>query len=104
MQWYGKLPAVGNVMRNIPPGAIDPELKAPPFAVDVCAVTSLFVQVTAPPTDTVIGLGVYAVVVNVDEPATIDAVTLDPEGVGGGEGVDGEDEPHATEDANSSAA
>jgi hypothetical protein len=70
----------------------------------VWVVTSLFVHVTVPPTDTVIGLGEYAVVVNVDEPATIEAVTLDPEGVGVGEGVDGEDDPHATEEAISSAA
>jgi hypothetical protein len=34
-------------------------------------------------------------VVIVDAPATIDVAPLAPEGAGVGEGVDGEDEPHA---------
>ena len=42
----------------MPPGAIEPEFQAPPFAVDVCDVKSLLVHVTVPPTETVIGLGV----------------------------------------------
>jgi hypothetical protein len=39
-------------------------------------------------------------VVIVDAPVTIDAATLEPEGDGVGEGVDGEDELHATEKPN----
>jgi hypothetical protein len=80
---------------NVPPGAIEPELHVPPSAVEVCAVESLLVHITEPPTGTVIGFGEYAVVVNVDEPATMDTETLEPVvGVGA---VDGEDEPHARE-------
>jgi hypothetical protein len=92
------VPAVGNVATNVPPGAIEPELHVPPSAVDVCAVESLLVHITEPPTATVIGFGEYAVVVNVDEPATIAADTLEPV-VGVGD-VDGEDEPHARETLN----
>lgn len=90
-------------MLKVPPGAITGELQAPPFAVDVCDVESLLVQVTVPPTETVIGLGLKAVVVIVDAPGTIDAPTLEPVDVGIGEAVDGEDEPHATEKPSSSA-
>jgi hypothetical protein len=97
VQWYGKEPAAEKVMVNARPGAIGPEFQAPPFAVDVCAVESLLVHVTVPPTATVIGLGVKAVVVNVDAPVTIDAATPEPEGDGTGEGVDGDDELHPTE-------
>jgi hypothetical protein len=85
---------------NVPPGAIEPELHAPPSAVDVCAVESLLVHFTEPPTGTVIGFGEYAVVVNVDAPATIAADTLEPV-VGVGD-VD-EEEPHARETLNISA-
>ena len=89
------MPAVGNAAVNVPPGAIEPELHVAPSAVDVCAVESLLVHVTEPPTGTVIGFGEYAVVVNVDAPATIEAGTVEPvDGVGD---VDGEDEPHAIE-------
>jgi hypothetical protein len=89
------VPADGNVAVNVPPGAIEPELHVPPSAVDVCAVESLLVHITEPPTGTVIGFGEYAVVVNVDEPATMAAGTLEPV-VGDGD-VDGVDELHATE-------
>src|SRR5580700_1751161 len=84
-------------MLNVPPGAIGGEFQVPPFAVDVCDVESLLVHVTVPPTETVIGLGLKAVVVIVDAPTTIDAATLEPEGDVIDEGVDGEDELHATE-------
>src|ERR1700686_2809935 len=87
-------------MLNVPPGAIGGEFQAPPFAVDVCVVASLLVHVTVPPAETVIGLGLKAVVVIVDAPVTIDAAPLEPEGDGTGEGVDGEDELHATEKPN----
>jgi len=84
---------VGNVRLKVAPGAIVAESNAPPFAVDVCAVLSLFIHVTVPPTDTVTGFGEYAVVVRLDEPLTIE--TRVPVGVG--VGVDGEFEepPHA---------
>jgi hypothetical protein len=94
------VPAVGNAAVNVPPGAIEPELHVAPSAVDVCAVESLLVHVNEPPTGTVIGFGEYAVVVNVDEPATMEADTVEP--VGDGD-VDGEDELHATETLNISA-
>jgi hypothetical protein len=57
-----------------------------------------------PPTGTATGFGEYAVVVKVDEPETIETA-MDPDGGGvvGGVGVAGEDEPHATEEASSSA-
>ena len=86
---------MGNVRLKVAPGAIVAESNAPPFAVDVCAVLSLFIHVTVPPTDTVTGFGEYAVVVRLDEPLTIE--TRVPVGVGVGVGVDGEFEepPHA---------
>src|SRR5580693_8549467 len=84
-------------MLKVAPGAITGELQAPPFAVDVCDVESLLVHVTVPPTETVIGLGLKAVVVIVDAPGTIEAATLEPEDGDVGELVDGEEEPHATE-------
>jgi hypothetical protein len=67
------VPAVGNVMLNVPPGATLPESHTPVFDVDVCATLSLFVQVTVPPTATEIGFGAYAFVVRSDEPLTMDA-------------------------------
>jgi hypothetical protein len=99
-QWYGKLPADGNVMLNVPPGAIAPEFQALLFATDVCVTESLFIHVTVPPTPTVIGLGEYALVVSVDDPDTIE--TAVPEVVG--EVVDGDDELHAAERVNTKMA
>jgi hypothetical protein len=90
-------------MLKFPPGGITGEFQAPPFAVDVCDVESLLVHVTVPPTETVIGLGLKAVVVIVAAPGTIDAATLEPEEGDVGELVDGEDEPHATEQPRRSA-
>jgi hypothetical protein len=95
-QWYGKLPAEGKVILNVPPGAIVPDVHAPVFEMEVCAVESLFVHVTVPPTLTVTGFGEYAVVVNVDDPDTID--TDVPDGVAGD--VDGDEEPHAVKRLN----
>lgn len=65
-------PEFANVVLKLAPGAIVPELQAPPSAVDVCAVLSLFVHVTVLPRATEIGFGLYAVVVNVLEPETIE--------------------------------
>src|ERR1700685_1379587 len=90
-------------MLKLPPGGITGEFQAPPFAVDVCEMESWLVHVTVPPTETVIGLGLKAVVVIVDAPGTIDAATLEPEDVGIGEAVDGEEEPQAIEKPSSSA-
>jgi hypothetical protein len=95
-QWYGKLPTDGNVMLNVPPGAIPPEFQAPPFATEVCVIESLLVHVTVAPTDTVTGFGEYAVVVSVDDPVTIDTGVPDV----GDVVVDGEDELQATERLN----
>jgi hypothetical protein len=92
-----KLPADWNVLLNPWPGLMMPEFHSPLSEVDVCAMVSLLVHVTVVPTLTVIGLGLYAVVVIDCAPATID--TPDPEGDGEGEGVgvgvgdDGDDEP-----------
>jgi hypothetical protein len=63
------------------------------LAVAVCATLSLFFQVAVPPTANTIGFGEYAVVVNAEEPLTID--TLFTDGVEGVIGLD--DEPHAAE-------
>jgi hypothetical protein len=57
-QWYGNVPRAENVVLNDPPGAIVPELQAPPSAVDVWLMVSLFVHVTVPPTEATIGFGV----------------------------------------------
>lgn len=78
------VPAAGNARLNVAPGAIFPELKDPSSPVAVCVVTSLFVQVTVPPTEIETGFGEYAVVVSVDEPFTMETgVPVVP--------VDGED-------------
>jgi hypothetical protein len=69
---YVNVPAVENVLLKFAPGAIFPELNDPSSAVAVCAVESLFVQVTVPPTEIETGFGEYAVVVNVDEPFTME--------------------------------
>lgn len=93
MQKYPNVPAVENVRLKVRPGAIEPESNDASLAVAVCVTESLFVHVIVPPTEIAIGFGEYAVVVNVDELATIDTgvpVLLFPEG------VDGELEPQPT--------
>ena len=64
----------------LPPAGIVPVLNAPVFDVAVCAVLSPFTQVTVVPTDTVIGLGEYAVVERVCAPLTM--VMVEPAGDG----------------------
>jgi len=54
----------------------------PGSEVEVCAVLSLLTHVTVVPFEIVTGLGLYAVVVFVDEPATIDTLELDDGVVG----------------------
>jgi hypothetical protein len=86
---YVNVPAVENVWLNLPPGAMFPEMNDPLSAVAVCAVESLFVQVTVPPTEIETGFGEYAVVVSVDELATIETgVPVSPF-----DGEDGELDP-----------
>jgi hypothetical protein len=86
------VPAVENVWLNLPPGAMFPELNDPLSPVAVCVVESLFVQVTVPPTEIETGFGEYAVVVSVDELATIEAgVPVFPF-----DGEDGELDPQPT--------
>ena len=63
-----------------------PEFHAPPSAVDVCVVVSLFVQVTVPPTATEIGFGANAVVVRRLAPRGIETAAPG-DGVGDGDGV-----------------
>src|SRR5262249_4619635 len=69
---YGNVPAGETVCRTFPPGAVFPELNARLSPVAVCAVESLLVQVTVPPTEIETGFGEYAVVVKVDEPLTME--------------------------------
>ena len=53
----GNCPAAGNVAVKLAPGAMAPEFHTPPSDVEVCVTLSPLVQVTLPPTDTMIGLG-----------------------------------------------
>src|SRR5436853_7526086 len=98
VQKYGNDPAVIKVVLYFSPGGIEPELHTPVVDVAVCVRVSLFVHVTVPPTDTAIGFGEYALVVNVVAPRTIDACAPDGGGAAGeaGEAGDDEDEPQAT--------
>jgi len=89
VQWYGYEPAVVKVVVNCPPGAMIPEFQAPLVAVDVCDVLSLLVQVTLPPTASVVVPGENAVVVSTDAPFTIETgVPVPPPCI-----VVGDDEP-----------
>jgi 16S rRNA (guanine527-N7)-methyltransferase len=56
-QWYGNVPAPGNVIVRLWPRDMMPVSNAPPSAVAVCCVGSLFVQVTDSPADTVTDAG-----------------------------------------------
>ena len=96
MQRYGNDPAVVNVRLKLAPGAIVPESNAPFVLVAVCAVESLFIHVTVPPTDIDTGFGAYAVVVRFVAPVGIETLVPDPE-----LGADGElfEPPHATASA-----
>jgi hypothetical protein len=67
---------------NVAPGAMTPESHVALLDVDVCEMLSLFFQVTVIPDEIAIGFGLYAFVVKVCEPATID--TVDPPPVGEG--------------------
>jgi hypothetical protein len=82
VQWYGNAPAVGNVMLKFAPGAMLPEFHTFASDVDVCAMLSLLTHLTVPPRGTVTGFGLYAFVVNVRDPDTIEIDVVD--GVGDG--------------------
>src|SRR4051812_13474420 len=71
-----------------------PESHVPPLPVDVCAIESALVQVTVPPTATLIGFGEYAVVDSADEPLTIDALTVAGFGVVGVGVVEDDPQPY----------
>jgi hypothetical protein len=103
VQKYGNDPAVMNVVLYFSPGGIEPELHTPVVDVAVCVRVSLLVHVTVPPTDTVIGFGEYALVVNVVAPMTIDACAPVAGGVAGEAGDDEDEPPQATVNPNSSA-
>ena len=77
-------PAVVNVAVNDVPGAIEPEFQTPVSDVDVCAIESVFVHVTLPPTFTAIGFGEDQLAPLFWAFATIDAATDE---AGGGLGV-----------------
>jgi len=95
---YVNVPAVENVLLNVAPGASVPDLNDPSSAVASWAVTSLLVQVTVPPTATETGFGENAVVVNVDEPFTMETgVPVVP--VVPVDGEDGELDPQPTVNA-----
>ena len=77
------MPAVVNVKLKRLFGATFGELNRPPFATEVCVVLSLFSQLTVVPTETLMGLGLYAVLVSPDAPLTIVMVVL-PAGAASG--------------------
>src|SRR5215471_14862090 len=71
VQWYVKVPLFENVKLNCAFGAtVLPN--TPLSLVAVCVIVSLFVQVTVVPAVIVSGFGLYAVVVNVRAPTTIE--------------------------------
>src|SRR5438128_2718020 len=69
-------------MLKFAPGAMLPEFHTFASDVDVCAMLSLLTHVTVPPRVTVTGFGLYAFVVSVRDPDTIETVVDD--GVGDG--------------------
>jgi hypothetical protein len=70
------------VNAKLPPAASVPEFHPLASDVEVCAIESLFVQVTVVPEATVTGFGLYARVPRLA--AAIGIETAVPEGVGGG--------------------
>ena len=93
------MPRDWNAKLNWPLGWITPESQAPPLAVDVWAVLSLFLHITVVPTEMFRGFGAYAVVVSVDAPLTMLALVLEPEGkgIGAGDGAGDVLLPHPME-------
>jgi hypothetical protein len=78
------------------PGARLGDAHPPLIDVELCVVLSLFSQLTVAPTETVMGLGEYAVLDSIEAPFTIVTVVL-PAGAGSGVG-EGDEEllpPHA---------
>jgi len=87
VQWYGNVPAVGNVNENCPPGATIPESHPFAFDVDVWATESVFIHVTVAPTATFKSSGVKARFPSVEAPTGIVTDDDGPPGVGTGDGV-----------------
>jgi hypothetical protein len=69
-------------MLKFAPGAMEPELHTFASDVDVCAMLSLLTHVTVPPRGTVTGFGLYALVVSVRDPDTIETDAADEVGDG----------------------
>jgi len=88
VQWYGNVPALGNVMENWPCGGMAPEFHTAPSDVDVCVVESVFVQVTVVPAVTSMASGLKARLPRIEAPlGMLTAVAeLGVAGVGVGEG------------------
>ena len=70
---------VWNVKLNFPPAEIVPELNWPPSALAVCAIVSLFDQVTVVPAAIVTGFGANAELPRLWAPIGIPTVAADPE-------------------------
>ena len=87
VQWYGNVPALGNVLLKLAPAAIVPEFHEPSSPADVCASESLLIHVIVSPTPMAIGFGAYAVFVNTDAFLTMDTgvpvTPVPPDGVDG---------------------
>ena len=77
MQKYVILPAVDSVTFADAPAAINPVANDLFSAVASWVTVSLFVIVTVLPTATVIGFGLYAVLVSVEAPRTMEIVMFD---------------------------
>src|SRR3954471_23703578 len=99
-QWYGNVPAVGNVTSTCPPGLTLPEFQTAVFDVVVWAMLSSLVQRTVPPGAIVTGLGTYARDPSDEAPTGIDTVAemlvaggVGLGAVGVGVGLVGADEP-----------
>jgi len=95
------VPAVSNDRLKLPPGAIRPESHVVrSFDVAVCAMVSLFIQVTLVPREMASGFAPNALVVRFLAPIGIVAVTAAAPGDGEGVGDEGGDEllPQASVD------
>ncbi len=99
-QWYRNVPAFANVVENCARGCNVPEFHPASFDVVVCAVESLFVQVTVVPTETSSSAGLNALFPRVDAPMGIVIGVAaggagDGIGTGDGDGDGPEYPPHA---------
>jgi len=83
VQWYWKVPAVGNGTENCAPGATMPESQPCASDVDVCAIESEFVHVTVVPAVTSTASGLYARLPSTD---AFVGIVMDDEATGAGAG------------------